>query len=65
MKRSSGPRKTASDLSESVHQQLNMHAIAAAAAGVGVALGPAFRGQDRLHSRAQTPSHPSALLPRS
>jgi hypothetical protein len=36
MKRSSGPRKTASDLSESVHQQINMYAIAAAAAGVGV-----------------------------
>jgi hypothetical protein len=37
MKRSSGPRKTA-NLSESIHQQLNMYAIAAAAAGVGVAL---------------------------
>jgi hypothetical protein len=36
MKRSSGPRKTASNLSESVHQQLNMYAIAAGAAGVGV-----------------------------
>jgi hypothetical protein len=36
MKRSSGPRKKASDLSESVHQQINMYAIAAAAAGEGV-----------------------------
>jgi hypothetical protein len=35
MKRSSGPRKTAS-LSESVHQQLNMYTLAATAAGVGV-----------------------------
>jgi hypothetical protein len=32
----SGPRKTASDLSESVRQQLHMYAIAASAAGVGV-----------------------------
>jgi hypothetical protein len=40
MKRSSGPRKTA-NLSESVHQQLNMYAIAASAAGVGMlALAP-------------------------
>jgi len=30
MKRSSGPRKTASKLSESVHQQLNVYALAAA-----------------------------------
>jgi hypothetical protein len=36
MKRSSGPRKTASNLSESVHQQLNMYALAAGAAGVGM-----------------------------
>jgi hypothetical protein len=36
MKRSSGPRKTASNLSESIHQQLNMYAIAAGAAGVGM-----------------------------
>jgi hypothetical protein len=35
MKRSSGPRKTA-NLSESIHQQLNMYALAAGAAGVGV-----------------------------
>jgi hypothetical protein len=35
MRRSSGPRKTA-NLSESVHRQLNMYAIAAGAAGVGV-----------------------------
>lgn len=35
MKRSSGPRKTAY-LSESVHQQLNMYALAATAAGVGM-----------------------------
>jgi hypothetical protein len=36
MKRSSGPRKTASNLPESVHQHLNMYALAAGAAGVGV-----------------------------
>ena len=36
MKRSSGSRKTASNLSESVHQQLNMYALAAGAAGVSV-----------------------------
>ena len=36
MKHSSGPRKTASNLSESVHQRLNMYALAASAAGVGV-----------------------------
>ena len=36
MKRSSGPRKTASNLPESIHQQLNMYAIAAGAAGVSV-----------------------------
>jgi hypothetical protein len=35
MKRSSGSRKTAK-LSESVHQQLNMYALAASAAGVGM-----------------------------
>jgi len=35
MKRFSGPRKT-TNLSESTHQQLNMYAIAAGAAGVGV-----------------------------
>jgi hypothetical protein len=34
MSRSSGPRKTA-NLSESVHHQLNMYALAAGAAGVG------------------------------
>ena len=36
MNRSSGPRKTASRLSDAVHLQLNMYAIAATAAGVGV-----------------------------
>ncbi len=36
MKRSSGPRKAPSKFSESVHQQLNMYALAASAAGVGV-----------------------------
>jgi len=35
MKRSSGPRKTA-NLSESIHQHLDMYALAAGAAGVGV-----------------------------
>src|SRR5271170_8244443 len=35
MKRSSGPRKTA-NLSESIHQQLSMYALAASAAGVGM-----------------------------
>jgi hypothetical protein len=35
MKRSSAPRKTA-NLSESVHQQLNMYALAAGVAGVGL-----------------------------
>ncbi len=35
MKRSSGPRKTA-NLSESVHQRLNMYAMSATAAGVGL-----------------------------
>jgi hypothetical protein len=34
MRRSSGPRKTA-DLSESVHRQLSMYALAASAAGLG------------------------------
>jgi hypothetical protein len=36
MKRSLGPRKTASNLSEAIHQKLNMYALAASAAGVGV-----------------------------
>jgi len=36
MKRPSGPRKTASNLPESVHQHLNMYALAAGAAGVSV-----------------------------
>src|SRR5207245_9405197 len=36
MKRSSGPRRTASNLSESLHQQLNLYAIAAGAAGVSL-----------------------------
>jgi hypothetical protein len=35
VKRSCGPRKTA-DLSESVHQQLNMYTLAAGAAGVSL-----------------------------
>jgi hypothetical protein len=35
MQRSSGPRKTA-NLSVSIHQQLNMYALAASAAGVGI-----------------------------
>jgi hypothetical protein len=35
MRRSTGPRKTA-DLSESLHRQLNMYALAAGAAGMGV-----------------------------
>lgn len=35
MKRSSGPRRTA-DLSESIHRQLNMYALAASAAGVSL-----------------------------
>jgi hypothetical protein len=36
MKRLSGPRKTASNLSQSIHQQLEMYAIAAGAAGVSM-----------------------------
>jgi hypothetical protein len=36
MRRSSGPRKTASNLSELIHQQINMYAIAAGAAGLCV-----------------------------
>src|SRR5580692_6201903 len=35
MNRYSRPRRTA-DLSDSIHQQLNMYAVAAAAAGVGM-----------------------------
>jgi hypothetical protein len=35
VKRSSGPRKTA-NLSESVHQRLNMYTLAAGAAGVSL-----------------------------
>jgi len=36
MKRSPGPRKTASNLPESIHRQLSMYALAAGAAGMGV-----------------------------
>jgi hypothetical protein len=36
MKRLSGPRRTPSNLSDSVHQRLNMYALAAGAAGVGM-----------------------------
>ena len=36
MNRPSGPRKTASNLSESIHQQLSTYALAAGAAGVSV-----------------------------
>jgi hypothetical protein len=36
MKCSSGPRNTVSNLPETVHQQLNMYALAASAAGVGM-----------------------------
>jgi hypothetical protein len=35
MKRSPGPRKTASSLSKAIHHQLSMYALAATAAGVG------------------------------
>ena len=36
MKRLSRPRRTASNLSDSIHQQLNMYAVMASAAGVGM-----------------------------
>ena len=36
MQRHSGPRKPASNLSESIHQQLNMYTLAASAAGVSL-----------------------------
>jgi hypothetical protein len=41
MKRSSRPTKTPANLSETVHQRLNMYALAAGASGVGLlALAP-------------------------
>jgi hypothetical protein len=52
MKRSSGLRKTAK-LSESVHQQLNMYALAAGAAGVSV-LALAARAEAKI---VYTPAH--------
>jgi hypothetical protein len=36
VKRSPRPRKVSSNLSDSVHQRLNMYAVAASAAGVGI-----------------------------
>jgi hypothetical protein len=52
MQRSSGPRKTA-NLSDSIHHQLNMYALAASAAGVGMlALVPATEAKI-----VYTPSH--------
>jgi hypothetical protein len=49
MKRSSGPRRT-TDLCKSIQQHLDMYALAASAAGVGMlALGSAYRGEDHLH----------------
>lgn len=36
MTRLSRPRRTASNLSDSIHQQLNMYAVMASAAGVGM-----------------------------
>jgi hypothetical protein len=36
MKHSSGPTRTTATLSESTHQRLNMYALAASAAGVGI-----------------------------
>jgi hypothetical protein len=56
MKHSSGPRKTA-DLSKSLHQQLNMYAVAASAAGVG-ALAFVQPAQAKI---IYTPVHESAV----
>lgn len=46
MKQLSGPRKSASNLSNSLHQHLNMYAMAAGAAGVGMLVSaPATEGK--------------------
>jgi hypothetical protein len=56
MKRSSGPRKTA-NLSESIHQQLNMYAFAAGAGGLG-ALALTLPAEARI---VYTPAHKSIV----
>jgi len=56
MKRSSGPRKTA-NLSESVHQRLNMYALAAGAGGLG-ALALTLPAEARI---VYTPAHKSIV----
>jgi hypothetical protein len=54
MQRSSGPRKT-TNLSESVHHQLSMYALAAGAAGVGI-LALAQPGEAKIvYTAAHTP----------
>ena len=50
MRRSTGPRKTAS-LSKSILQQLNMYTRAAGAAGVGVLALKSVQRQRRLFTR--------------
>jgi hypothetical protein len=53
MKRSPGPRRAASSLSKSTHHRLNMYALAASAAGVGV-LGLASPAEAKI---VYTPAH--------
>ena len=53
MKRSPRPSRTPSNLSDSVHQRLNMYALAASAAGVGM-LALAQPGEARV---VYTPAH--------
>ena len=51
MKRSPQPRK-ATRLSGLVRQPLDMYALAASSAGVGLLrMGAAIRGEDRVHAR--------------
>ena len=60
MKRSSSSRKTASSLPESVHQQLNMYALAAGAAGVGMLALAQFAEAEIIYTKAHvklTPNH--------
>ena len=59
MKRSSGPRKTAK-LSASFHQRLNMYALAAGAAGVGMLALAQFAEAEIIYTKAHvklTPNH--------
>ena len=62
MKRSSGPRETA-NLSESINRQLNLYALAASAAGVGVLMSPPATEAKIVYAAANVTLQPGVAFP--